>query len=184
MTKAVFLDRDGVINIDYGYVGKISDFHFIEGVVESLAALKKAGFLLILVTNQSGIARGFYSEEDFHNLTAYMQDELAKEHASFDGIYYCPHHPKATLLQYRKECTCRKPQPGMILKARDDFKIDLSKSIMIGDHAGDLLAAKAAGIPKLCLVGEHIATEREKIDGISCFESLKKCTAELLSQSR
>lgn len=172
MHKAIFLDRDGVINKDYGYVGKISDFEFLPKVVTSLAKLKAQGWLLVLVTNQSGIARGMYTEADFWTLTEYMQGELAKEQAEFDKVYFCPHHPDAKVEAYRKECDCRKPKPGMFLQAARDLDLDLASSIMVGDHASDLVAASAAGIKKLVLVGEHLSTELLKCPQAESYTDL------------
>ncbi len=175
MRKAVFFDRDGVINVDHGYVGKISDFEFLDGVFTTLSAFRRLGYLLILTTNQSGIARGFYTEEDFLKLSDYMQSELQKHDAAFDGIYYCPHHPNAQVLQYKKECYCRKPKPGMFLEAIAKFDIDVNQSAMVGDHAGDLIAAKTAGISRLFLVGNHIQTEKIKVPECICCTSLSEC---------
>ena len=172
MDKAVFFDRDGVINVDSGYVGKIEDFHFIEGVPEALYAIRMKGYRLILVTNQSGIGRGYYSEDDFWELCEDMQESLEYNYALFDAIYFCPHHPEATLESYRCDCECRKPKPGMFLQAKEDLNLNLSASIMIGDHAGDLIAARRAGVKKLLLVGEHIQEEQGKIDNIEVFDDL------------
>lgn len=172
MHKAVFLDRDGVINVDHGYVGKIEDFEFLPHVKEALAFLKAQQWKLILVTNQSGIARGMYSEQDFHKLTDFMQGELSKVNAQFDGVYFCPHHKEAQVAEYRQDCSCRKPKPGMLLKAAQELDIDLGLSIMVGDHASDIKAAKAAGISKLVLVGTHISTESSKVPEAQVFTDL------------
>ena len=107
--KAVFLDRDGTINIDKGYLYRISDFEFLPGAVEALRNLQEAGYLLIIITNQSGIGRGYYTEEDFAVLTDYMKGELSKSGVNISGVYYCPHLPDAEVERYRKICTCRKP---------------------------------------------------------------------------
>lgn len=179
MRKAVFFDRDGVINIDYGFVGKIENYDLVQGVPQALHHLKELGFLLVLVTNQSGIARGKYTEADFFKVTQFLQENLRIADACFDGIYFCPHHPEAPLAQYRQECECRKPKPGMFKKAAIDLDIDLSQSIMVGDHATDLIAAKNAGISKLYLVGEHIKTEKELIEGCICYQDLSKMVQNL-----
>ena len=149
---AVFLDRDGVINQDTGYVSCVDDFHFIDGTIEALQILKKKGYCLVVVTNQSGIARGYFTEEQFMSLTEWMDWSLADRDADLDGIYFCPHHPTAGVGEYRQECTCRKPAPGMLLDAAKDLKIDLANSYMVGDKAGDLQAAKAAGVGHKVLV--------------------------------
>ncbi len=132
--RAIFLDRDGVINVDKGYVCKIDDFEFTEGVFEALREFQKRGFLLIVVTNQSGIGRGLYSSEDFKTLTAWKLDELKKRDIFIDEIYHCHHDPDSG-------CECRKPAPGMLLKAKEKFNIDMQNSWMIGDKKSDIDAA-------------------------------------------
>lgn len=149
---AVFLDRDGVINQDTGYVSCVDDFHFIDGTIEALQILKKKGYCLVVVTNQSGIARGYFTEEQFMSLTEWMDWSLADRDVDLDGIYFCPHHPTAGVGEYRQECNCRKPAPGMLLDAAKDLKIDLANSYMVGDKAGDLQAAKAACVGHKVLV--------------------------------
>ena len=149
---AVFLDRDGVINQDTGYVSCVDDFHFSDGTIEALQILKKKGYCLVVVTNQSGIARGYFTEEQFMSLTEWMDWSLADRDVDLDGIYFCPHHPTAGVGEYRQECNCRKPAPGMLLDAAKDLKIDLANSYMVGDKAGDLQAAKAAGVGHKVLV--------------------------------
>ena len=149
---AVFLDRDGVINQDTGYVSCVDDFHFIDGTIEALQILKKKGYCLVVVTNQSGIARGYFTEEQFMSLTEWMDWSLADRDVDLDGINFCPHHPTAGVGEYRQECNCRKPAPGMLLDAAKDLKIDLANSYMVGDKAGDLQAAKAAGVGHKVLV--------------------------------
>ena len=139
MAKAIFLDRDGVINEDFGYVHRIENFHFMPGVFEALRHFKALGYKLILITNQSGIGRGYYSEEDFQKLTNWMQERLEKEGVRLDAIYYCPHHPQ-------QGCDCRKPEPGMITQAAKEHGIDLTNSWMIGDKPSDIEAANRAGV--------------------------------------
>ncbi len=171
MNKAVFFDRDGVINEDYGYVGQIESFDFIAGVPEALHYLKSLGYLLVLVTNQSGVARGIYTEADFFKVTCFMQNSLSLYDACFDGIYFCPHHPKAQIEAYRVECECRKPKSGMFFKAASDLDISLEESLMFGDHASDLLAAENAGIKDLYLLGNHIASEKDKVKSVKGYFS-------------
>lgn len=173
MNKAVFFDRDGVINHDYGYVHDFANFTFIDGVVESLAKLRTAGFLLVLITNQSGIARGMYTEDDFWRLTDEMQDYLQVFNAPFDAVFCCPHLKDGKVKEYAIDCDCRKPKPGMFLNAIENLDIDPDKSIMIGDHASDLIAAKDAKIRTLVLVGEHVLQEKERIDNILCYKDVK-----------
>ena len=157
--KAVFFDRDGVINRDYGYVGTLERFEFLPSVKEALADIKAMGYATILVTNQSGIARGLYTVDDFDTVTEFMQGELSKTGAQFDGIYFCPHHPQASVAQFRCECTCRKPKPEMFFWAQKEHDLDLEHSIMVGDHASDIEAAKSAGVKNLFLIGEHLQTD-------------------------
>ncbi len=165
MKPAVFLDRDGVINVDHGYVHDEHDFEFIEGVFEATRQLKQMGYLLVLVTNQSGIARGKFTEERFLSLTQWMDWNFVDNGVEFDGIYYCPHHPDAGVGEYKQDCDCRKPQPGMFISARDFLKIDMAKSVMVGDKAEDLMAAQAAGVGTKILVrtGKPVTEQGEAL---------------------
>ena len=149
--KAAFLDRDGVINVDYGYVNKIEDFEFKEGIFELLEVLQDMGFTLFVVTNQSGIARGYYSLEDFKKLTIYMLDEFKKRGIDIKEVAYCPHHPDIT-----GECNCRKPKPGMILDLAKKYGVNLKESILIGDKQSDIEAALNAGVGKSYLVNKSL----------------------------
>ncbi|SHO54731.1 D-glycero-beta-D-manno-heptose 1,7-bisphosphate 7-phosphatase [Vibrio quintilis] len=162
---AVFLDRDGVINVDQGYVHDEHDFHFIEGVFEAARQLQEMGFLLVLVTNQSGIARGMFSEERFLSLTQWMDWNFVDNGVELDGIYYCPHHPEHGVGDYKQDCDCRKPKPGMLLSARDYLKIDMEKSVMVGDKPADMMAAKSAGVGTKVLVrtGKAVTEEGEQL---------------------
>lgn len=155
---AIFLDRDGVINQDTGYVGSVDDFHFIDGVIEAMQLLKKKGYCLVVVTNQSGIARGYFTEEAFMQLTEWMDWSLADRDVDLDGIYYCPHHPEASVEAYRQQCDCRKPAPGMLLDAAKHLKLDMAASYLVGDKLSDLQAAKAAGVghPMLVKSGQSL----------------------------
>jgi len=155
MKSAIFLDRDGTINIDYNYVHEIDDFHFIDGVIEAMTELKKMGFLLVITTNQSGIARGIFSQEQFDTLTQWMDWSLIDRGVEIDGFYYCPHDP------IDADCGCRKPKPGMILTATEDLDIDIANSYMVGDRVSDLLSGKNAGVKKTVLVrtGDEVTPE-------------------------
>nr|WP_193569152.1 D-glycero-beta-D-manno-heptose 1,7-bisphosphate 7-phosphatase [Serratia fonticola] len=161
---AIFLDRDGTINIDHGYVHEIDDFQFIDGVIDACRELKSMGFALVLVTNQSGIARGKFSEEQFMRLTEWMDWSMADRDVDLDGIYFCPHHPEAVIEEYRQVCDCRKPQPGMLLQAQKELNIDLAASYMVGDKIEDMQAAAAAGVGTKVLVctGKPVTEEGEK----------------------
>ncbi|TCJ95818.1 D-alpha,beta-D-heptose 1,7-bisphosphate phosphatase [Volucribacter psittacicida] len=164
MNKAVFLDRDGTLNIDYGYVHDIDKFHFIEGCIEALKQLKQAGYLLVLVTNQSGIARGYFSEQQFLQLTEWMDWSLADRGVDLDGIYYCPHHPEGKG-EFKQVCDCRKPKAGMLLQAIQELHIDPAQSIMVGDKLIDIMAGKEANIATNILVksGQSVDSDAEKV---------------------
>lgn len=142
MNKAVFLDRDGTLNVEKHYLYKIEDFEFLPGVIEGLKLLQEAGYLLIVITNQSGIGRGYYSEEDFNILNHWMLETLEENGVTVNAVYYCPHLPDAQVAKYRKECECRKPKLGMFLQAIEDFEIDLNKSYAIGDKIRDCAICK------------------------------------------
>jgi D-glycero-D-manno-heptose 1,7-bisphosphate phosphatase len=160
---AIFLDRDGTINVDHGYVYEVDRFEFIDGVIDAMKELKAMGFALILVTNQSGIARGLFTEADFENLTEWMDWSLADRDVELDGIYYCPHHPEGTVEEFRQTCDCRKPQPGMLLSAQEFLHIDMASSYMVGDKIEDMQAATAAQVGTKVLVrtGKPVTAEGE-----------------------
>ena len=144
---ALFLDRDGVLNEDPGYVHRWEDFRWIPGAREAVAAFNRAGWWVFVVTNQSGVGRGYYAEDDMHALHARMNAELAEAGARVDAIYFCPEHPQAPLERYRHpDPPNRKPNPGMILQALADWPIDRERSILIGDKPSDMEAATRAGI--------------------------------------
>ena len=155
MYRAAFLDRDGVINVDHGYVHAVDEFEWVPGVLEAARILADAGFLLVVVTNQSGIGRGYYTERDFAKLTSWMKAAFKSAGATLAGVYFCPHHPEKALPEYRIDCNCRKPRPGMLLLAAKELNIDLSQSIMFGDKPGDCTAGKAAGCPERVLLGTN-----------------------------
>ena len=141
MNRALFLDRDGVINKEINYLYRKEDFIFIEGIFEICEFYQKRGFVLIVVTNQAGIAKGYYSEDDYFKLTEWMIAEFAKKGIAIDNVYHCPHFPEIT-----GDCSCRKPNPGMLLQAQAAFNIDLPNSILIGDKQSDFEAAINSGI--------------------------------------
>jgi D-glycero-D-manno-heptose 1,7-bisphosphate phosphatase len=149
---AAFIDRDGVINIERGYVHKEADFELLPGVFDGLRRLQSAGYALIVVTNQAGIAKGYFSESDFDRLTAHMLDKLSVEGIRIEKVYHCPHHPRATRADLRCNCTCRKPGPGMLLQAAFDLGLDLARSVLVGDKSSDIEAGRAAGLASCVLV--------------------------------
>ncbi len=163
MKPAIFLDRDGTINHDHGYVHLSDDFQFIDGVIDAMVELKKMGYLLVLITNQSGIARGLFTEDQFMHLTEWMDWSLADRGVDLDGIYFCPHHPQAVVDEYRQECECRKPKAGMFSDAMAQLDIDMSASYMVGDKKEDMQAASLAGVGHKILVrtGKEVTPESE-----------------------
>jgi len=145
MDKAVFLDRDGVITQDPPhYAHRIDQLRLIPQSADAIKLLNENGYKVFIVSNQSGIAHGYYPEKDTLSFNKELKKELLKKNASIDGIYYCPHHPNAKIKSYRIKCDCRKPEPGMILKASEEHDIDLTSSYMIGDRQGDIIAGKKA----------------------------------------
>lgn len=142
---AVFLDRDGVINEEINYLYKPEDLRFIPSAIEAIKTLNTNNFLTVVVTNQAGVARGYFSEEDVRNLHRYMQDQLNLEDAHIDSFYYCPHHPSEGLGDYLLNCCCRKPKPGLLHQAETDFGLELKSSYLIGDKYSDVLAGQQVG---------------------------------------
>ena len=150
MTSAVFLDRDGVINVDHGYVSTWERFEFLPGVPDALRALQDAGYLLIVVSNQSGIGRGYYCEADVESLNQAVAQHLGSTvGVTLSEFYHCPHHPTEAEGEFRRQCDCRKPAPGMIRQAVLDHGIDLRTSLLVGDKDSDIEAGRAAGVARL-----------------------------------
>ncbi len=155
LKPALFLDRDGVVNVEKNYLHRIEDFEFIDGIFELCSLYAQRGYLVVIVTNQSGIARGFYSEADFERLSAWMVGEFKKRGITVAGVYHCPHHPEIS-----GECDCRKPEPGMFIEAASDLGIDLAHSVMVGDSERDIVAAHRAGVPETYLLtGKAVKSE-------------------------
>ena len=157
--KALFLDRDGVINVEKGYVHTIEEFEFKEGIFDLCRAAVSNRMSLIVVTNQAGIGRGFYTEKAFWKLTSWMAEQFIKQNAPLEKVYHCPFHPEFGIGDYRQRSLDRKPNPGMLLQARDELGIDLANSVMVGDKESDMLAAGAAGIGKRILLAENDGTD-------------------------
>jgi len=153
LRRAAFIDRDGVINIDHGYVFRREEFEFVPGLLSACAQLHRWGFSLVVVTNQSGIGRGLYNEDDYRRLTEWMTDEFAAAGAPLAGAYHCPHLPPALQPALRRRCDCRKPAPGLLLAAARELSLDLARSVLFGDKASDIEAALAAGVPHRVLLG-------------------------------
>lgn len=144
--RALILDRDGVVNIDRDYVHKIDDFEFIDGVFELCRMAAGQGYLVIIITNQSGIGRGYYTEDDFHRLTDWMKARFEEEGVTVAQVYFCPYHPVHGIGKYKQDSYDRKPNPGMIIRAAQDFDLDLSNCILVGDRESDMKAAQTAGV--------------------------------------
>ncbi|MFC3120107.1 D-glycero-beta-D-manno-heptose 1,7-bisphosphate 7-phosphatase [Agaribacter flavus] len=144
--KALFLDRDGVINVNHGYVYQQQNFDWVDGIFTLIKRANRANYKVIVVTNQSGIGRGFYSELQFLALSDWMRHKVANKGGVIDDVFYCPHHPTESLGEYKLNCDCRKPKPGMLFAASQKHDIDLSMSIMIGDKLSDIKAAEAANL--------------------------------------
>jgi D-glycero-D-manno-heptose 1,7-bisphosphate phosphatase len=159
LQRAAFLDRDGVINFDHGYVHKIEDFTFIPGVFEAIQLLEHAGYLVIVITNQSGIARGYFTDREFERLCTWMEEQLRAKNINLTAVYHCPHLKDASVEKYRHDCQCRKPMPGMIKTACLDWAIDASKSVLFGDKDSDIQAGMAAGVGKNIKVARDSAVE-------------------------
>ena len=149
MRRALFLDRDGVINVDHAYVHTQESFVFIDGIFELVRKAHELGYFVIVVTNQAGIGRGYYSEGEFLVLTEWMKSKFAERCAVIDAVYFCPDHPQHGLGSYRRDSPMRKPAPGMLLQARDEFGINMAHSVMVGDKLTDMQAGAAAGIGTL-----------------------------------
>lgn len=177
---ALFLDRDGVINKEKEYLYKIEDFEFIDGVFEACRYFQCLGCLLIVITNQAGIARGYYTERDFNDLNDWMVKQFRREEISIDHVYYCPHHPNGVVGQYSIDCNCRKPGSGMLFQAVEDYGVDLRRSILVGDKVSDIYAGRHAGVGRNILVTTgHVLTHKEKLEGDLVVNSL----ADLIKKS-
>jgi D-glycero-D-manno-heptose 1,7-bisphosphate phosphatase len=161
--RAVFLDRDGTINVEKDYLHRCDDFAFIPGAPEAIRRLKDAGFLVIVVTNQSGVARGYFDEAAVHALHEHIQQQLAGYGARIDAFYHCPHHPIEGVGGFRIDCDCRKGSPGMLLQAAREYGLALDKSFMIGDKFADIEAGRAAGCRAILVRTGYGAGEEPRV---------------------
>jgi D-glycero-D-manno-heptose 1,7-bisphosphate phosphatase len=164
--RALFLDRDGVINVNHGYVHMIDDVDFVGGIFELVSAAKKTGYKVVVTTNQSGIGRGLYSEAVFKKLMEWMRLQFVARGGNIDAVYFCPHHPEHGIGEYRRESCCRKPAPGMFFKASKEHFIDLSLSVMVGDSLTDVQAGIAAGIGKIFYLGDQIIDQAHSVSNL------------------
>ena len=180
MNKAIFLDRDGTINVEKNYLYKIKDFEFLPGVIEALKKLQDAGYLLIIITNQSGIGRGYFTVHDFQILNFWMIDCLKEKGVYITDVYYCPHLPDAQIEEYRKDCNCRKPKLGMYKQAIIDHNISLTDSFAIGDKIRDCAICESTKCRGF-LIGQNEKEDiiedvkKEKVARVSYAENLAAC---------
>jgi D-glycero-D-manno-heptose 1,7-bisphosphate phosphatase len=165
--KTVFLDRDGVINKEVGYLHKIQDFEFIDGVFEACLYFKSLNYQIIVVTNQSGIGRGYYDEDDFHIINNWMLGQFKNKGIEILDVFFCPHDPESN-------CDCRKPKPGMLNQANEKHNIDMEKSWMIGDKEADVAAANSAGIKNTILVKSGHTIDEENSNARFILGSIDK----------
>ncbi|MBL0226683.1 MAG: D-glycero-beta-D-manno-heptose 1,7-bisphosphate 7-phosphatase [Geobacteraceae bacterium] len=180
MKRAVFIDRDGTINEEKDYLFRTDDFTFIPGAPRAIRLLNEAGFLVVVVTNQSGVARGYYTEEDVHLLHRHIASQLDQHGARVDAWYYCPHHPSGRG-SYALPCRCRKPLPGMLLEAAGRFDIDLESSVMIGDKLVDVEAGAAAGCRSILVRTGYGSDEEQRCrSGIEIYDDLLQAAESLL----
>jgi D-glycero-D-manno-heptose 1,7-bisphosphate phosphatase len=160
--RALFLDRDGVVNEEVGYLHRAEEVRFVDGIFSLCRTAVGLGYRLIVVTNQAGIARGYYSEADFHALMLYMRTELQAEGVELDAVYFCPFHPEHGVGEYKREHEDRKPGTGMLRRGVDQFGVELNESVMVGDRCSDVAAANAGGLRQAFLIR---GTETDRCDG-------------------
>lgn len=178
--KVVFLDRDGTINVDKHYLYKPEEFELLPGVVDGLKRLQEFGYMLIIITNQSGIARGYYTEQEFHILNQYMKELLEQHGIHITDVLYCPHLPSAKVEKYRMTCCCRKPKLGLFFEAIRKWDIDLNKSWAIGDKERDVTICEETSCRGIILTNEHYPTKKN----IILVKDFKKAVDIILSEDR
>jgi D-glycero-D-manno-heptose 1,7-bisphosphate phosphatase len=172
--KAIFLDRDGIINKEVGYLHKIKDFEFIDGVFDACFYFQSLGYKMIVVTNQSGIARDYYNEDDFHIVNNWMLEQFNNQGINILDVFFCPHGPEST-------CNCRKPKPGMFVQANNQHDIDMGRSWMIGDKETDAQAANAAGIQNTILVKSGHTIDEKNSKAKFILDSIEKAKTVITS---
>ena len=183
--RAVFLDRDGVITVDRGYTHRVEDFQFIDGSARALALLQAARWRLVVVTNQSGIARGLFTSDDYERFTAQLRARLQAVGVHLDAVLHCPHLPDATIASYRQACDCRKPGAGMLLRAARELAIDLPASVMVGDRLTDVQAGRSAGVGRCMLVRSgHPLDAADEHHADAVFDDLAACAQALVTPMR
>ena len=187
MEKIIFLDRDGTLNKEKDYLFKIEDFEFIDGTLEALKIFSELGYKLIVVTNQSGIARGYYKENDVENLHKYLYDYLKTLGIKIDKFYYCPHHPEKGIGKYRIDCDCRKPKTGMFKKAFEEFEVDKENSFMVGDNISDIEAGLNSNLKAILVKTGHGYEHEEKalkMKNVEVYDSLIEFANHLKNEIR
>ena len=165
--KVAFLDRDGVINKEVGYLHKITDFEYTKNCIEGLKIIVEKGFAIVIITNQAGIAKGYFTETQYKNLTNWYLQDLKNHSVPILRTVYCPHHEKGVIKNYKRKCSCRKPSTGMIDNIVEEFNVDLESSILIGDKQSDIEAGKNAGIGAC-----YFVRSQETPQEIDAFDSL------------
>jgi D-glycero-D-manno-heptose 1,7-bisphosphate phosphatase len=190
MRRGLILDRDGVVNHDPGYLHRVEECRFIDGIFDMTRSFGEAQFAIVIATNQSGIGRGLYSEDDFQHLMNWMKREFARHGVTLAGIYHCPFHPTEGIGPYRRDSDCRKPRPGMLLRAAADLELDLAASWCVGDKASDIEAGKAAGVGTLvrlngaCQASSWVDDHWVVPDLASVTQLLRRATKAPFAESR
>ena len=177
--KAVFLDRDGTINVEKNYMFKTEEFEYNEGALKALRRLNDAGYLLVVITNQSGIARGYYTEQDYYKVDNWMKKDLLSRGIMISASYYCPHHPEAIVSRYRCKCKCRKPGTELFHKAQEELNIDMDLSFAIGDRMRDLAICYESGVKGILLSGN----ESKMLDGVFACPSWNDAVSYILGKN-
>ena len=182
MNAAAFLDRDGVINVDRAYVHRWEDFEFVAGAIDAIARLDGAGYRIVVVTNQSGIARDMYTSAQYEALTDRMLGAFRERDVHITAVYHCPHHPAGRVAEFARDCDCRKPAPGMLLRAAAEHALSMPDSILVGDRSSDIAAARAAGVGRAFLVrSDHLDDETGAPEPDGRFDDLRQCVDALLA---
>jgi rfaE bifunctional protein nucleotidyltransferase chain/domain len=176
LRKAAFLERDGVINRGKAYVSQWEDFEFVPGAIEGMRLLQAAGYALVVVTSQSGLARGYYTEAEYQSLTRKMLDTLSRQGVHVAGVYHCPHHPEGVVPDLSVACNFCKPAPGLLLQAVRELNLSMQDSLLVGDKANDIQAARAAGVGKAyALYSENLESDAEVVQADGHFDNLLAC---------
>ena len=172
--RALFLDRDGVINVDHGYVHRPEQIDFLDGIFELCREASELNYLIIVITNQAGIGRGYYTEQQFHDLMSWIGQEFTAQGAHIDQVYFCPYHAQHGIGDYKKESLFRKPEPGMILQAADEHHLNLADSILVGDKVSDIEAGLTAGVGCNLLFATSVMEKLMKTSPTAIVESISQ----------